>query len=277
MINEISENKLMESFYNVIPYFKDFLETELNFTIANTERFLLVQDSENLKMKAKAGDKIPPGCAADVCLKNKKTVYVMVPREVFGVPLKTIAVPVFVDGKIEGALAIGMSVEKREKISVLANTLSESLIQMSDNAVSMSTTFQEINDTNASIQKFIEETNKSAKNTDEVLNFIEGIAKQTNLLGLNAAIESARAGEFGKGFSVVSNEIRKLSSSTKESIDQINKILKNIQNSIDEIGKRFECSNNLLEHQTNNIQEITATIEELTANATMLNEFAHNM
>ena len=124
------------------------------------------------------------------------------------------------------------------------------------------------------IGDFISKTNEYSKKTDEVLSFVEDIAKQTNLLGLNAAIESARAGEYGKGFSVVSNEIRKLSKSTKESIEQINTTLRNIQNSIGEIERRFENSNNLLENQTAGLEEITATIQELTSNAALLNEFA---
>lgn len=274
MINKISENELMESFYNLIPYFEHFFGTDLVFTISNTERFLLVKDNDKLRMVAKTGDIIPKGCAADVCLKEKSKVYVMVPDNVFGVPLKTMGVPVMIDNKIEGTIVIGMSVENKEKMSNMAKTLSESLSQMSLNAVDMASRFQEISETNLGIGDFISKTNEYSKKTDEVLSFVEDIAKQTNLLGLNAAIESARAGEYGKGFSVVSNEIRKLSKSTKESIEQINTTLRNIQNSIGEIERRFENSNNLLENQTAGLEEITATIQELTSNAALLNEFA---
>jgi hypothetical protein len=280
MINEISENKLMESFYNMTPYFKHYFGTDIGFTISNTEKFLLVQNGNKLRVNLKTGDKIPAGCAADVCLKKKDVMHITVPKEVFGIPVETIAVPVFVDNNIEGTLVISMSVdktEKKEKISNLANTLSESLTQMSSNVVEMATTFQQINQTNESIETFIHETKESSKKTDEVLTFIEGIAKQTNLLGLNAAIESARAGEYGKGFGVVSSEIRNLSNSTKESIDQINGILNTIQNSINEIYERFERSNNLLGNQIAGLQEITATTEELTSNAALLNEFANEM
>lgn len=280
MINEISENKLMESFYNMMPYFKYYFGTDLGFTISNTEKFLLVQDTENLRIKLKTGDKIPEGCAADICMKKKEIIHNTIPKEVLGIPVETIGIPVFVDGNIEGALVVSMSVdktEKKEKISNLASILSEALTHMSSNVVEMATTFQQINQTNASIKNFIQETKESSKKTDEVLTFIDGIAKQTNLLGLNAAIESARAGEYGKGFGVVSSEIRKLSNSTKESINEINRILNNIQNSINEIYERFEQSNDLLKNQTGGLQEITATIEELTSNAALLDEFANEL
>ncbi|MBX4269609.1 methyl-accepting chemotaxis protein [Clostridium estertheticum] len=277
MINAIEDNKLLQSFYNLIPYFQHYFEDELVFTISNTEKFLLVQDCENLKMSSKTGDKIPTGCAADICLKEKKPISVIVPKNVFGVPLKTMAVPVFENDKISGTMIIGMSLSKKEKMSDLSNTLSDSLSQISTNLFDMTSGIQKIAETNSGIQKFIEITKDNSKKTDEVLSFIEGIAKQTNLLGLNAAIESARAGEFGKGFSVVSNEIRKLSQSTKESAKQINSMLNTIQDSINEIYLRFNDSNLILDNQSSGLEEITATVQELNSTATILNEFASTM
>ncbi|WBL49285.1 methyl-accepting chemotaxis protein [Clostridium estertheticum] len=141
----------------------------------------------------------------------------------------------------------------------------------------MTSGIQKIAETNSGIQKFIEITKDNSKKTDEVLSFIEGIAKQTNLLGLNAAIESARAGEFGKGFSVVSNEIRKLSQSTKESAKQINSMLNTIQDSINEIYLRFNDSNLILDNQSSGLEEITATVQELNSTAIILNEFTSKM
>lgn len=280
MINEISENKLMESFYNMMPYFKYYFGTDLGFSITNTEKFLLIKDAGKLKSNLKSGDKIPEGCAAYACLKKRDAVHIVVPKEIFGTSVETIGIPVFVDDKIEGTIVVSMSTdktEKKEKISNLSNTVSKSLTQMSSNVVEMSTTFQQISETNSSIESFIKETKDNSQKTDEVLSFIQGIAKQTNLLGLNAAIESARAGEYGKGFGVVSSEIRKLSNSTKESITEISETLNNMQNSIHEIYEKFQRSNNLLENQTAGLEEITATIEELTSTAAILNEFASKM
>lgn len=277
MINEINDNELIRSFYNLVPYLKYYFEDELVFTISNTKKFLLVQDSDNLKMASKTGDSIPAGCAADVCLKEKKPISIIVPENVFGVPLKTMAVPVFEDGIIQGTMVIGMSLSKKERISNLSNTLSSSLSEISSNLFEMVSGVQKISETNSAIQNSIQKTNNNAKKTDEVIGFIGGIAKQTNLLGLNAAIESSRAGEFGKGFSIVANEIRKLSQSTKESTNQINDILNSIQNSINEIYIRFNDSNSLLENQSSGLEEITATVQELNSTATILKEFASKM
>ncbi|MGB0895448.1 MAG: methyl-accepting chemotaxis protein [Parashewanella sp.] len=80
---------------------------------------------------------------------------------------------------------------------------------------------------------------------DEVLNVIDGLAEQTNLLALNAAIEAARAGEAGRGFAVVADEVRMLANRSQDSAKEIQVIITGLKKSTDETVKQMQVSRTL--------------------------------
>ncbi len=101
----------------------------------------------------------------------------------------------------------------------------QSRIQVKMSVNASRTLSDEINIAASTINKLADDT----KNVSQILNVITSIAEQTNLLALNAAIEAARAGEHGRGFAVVADEVRELASRTAQSTNEIRELLSTLR------------------------------------------------
>lgn len=276
MIDKKYTNDILEVFIKVAPYMPQFFNADISIAIADCEKFLFCESTGDLKgMNIKDGTPITPGYAVYNAIKSGKTISKIVPKDVYGVEFKTTAAPIKNDfGKVVGCVSIGKSLKHEMEISNLSKKLSNTTDQISDIITNISCKIQETTSFTQTIAADVEEANLETKSTDEVLKFVQSVAQQTNLLGLNASIEAARAGEYGSGFNVVAKEIRKLSVSSSESIKQIDGVLEKIKHSVNNISENINSASSIFQEQSAQLEEMSASIQELNASSHILQEIA---
>ncbi|AWB65785.1 hypothetical protein C2869_04735 [Saccharobesus litoralis] len=179
---------------------------------------------------------------------------------------------------------IGNQRQSLEAASASVTEMSASAEEVAKNAAVTATTTQQANQigqngsdvVNASIrniQHLSDQLHSSQRSVNElahdvssisgILEVIEGIAEQTNLLALNAAIEAARAGEQGRGFAVVADEVRSLASRTQDSTVEIRKTIESLQSKTSLVVDSMQSSIEASSESVSRAQETNKAIEDI--------------
>lgn len=160
-----------------------------------------------------------------------------------------------------------------EQANMVSVTSEQAAITAKDGGIAIHTAIEQMNHIESTVidsAQVVATLGERSKEIGHIINTISGIAGQTNLLALNAAIEAARAGEQGRGFAVVADEVRKLAEQSQDAAKQIATLISGIQSETDKAVKSMNSGTQEVKIGTevvNNaghaFQKITTSIEEM--------------
>lgn len=145
--------------------------------------------------------------------------------------------------------------QNKVKIEEAIGSIEDSFVNVEETATKIDAMLNKFNE----IRQSSNELKENADNIEEIVLIVSSIAKQINLLALNASIEAARAGEAGKGFTVVAEEVRKLSEETNNAVNQINTSLTAFTSSIGQVVEGIDTQYSVLETENSTLTNAVET------------------
>lgn len=269
--------EMVEALKKINPFIKCLYEGDVSLAVTDLEQFIYTSYSDKLDLKAREGDVVPKGGAIREAIDSKKEIIKEVPAHVYGTPFKSYAIPIKDGNQVIGVVVFGKSLEKKNELNKISTEVVSTLSEVSIVMNSVSKGVQSLALMNEELLEQSLNTKNQVEEIKNVVQVVESIASQTNLLGLNAAIEAARAGENGRGFSIVAQEIRNLSNSSSESMKKIRDVIQSITQSIQTINNRIVDFNDISQSQSASLEEITASVEEISNTSKLLEQLANKL
>ncbi|MFP7495157.1 methyl-accepting chemotaxis protein [Terribacillus saccharophilus] len=260
-------NSTLQAVINIAPIIKDTLGPTSAMAVLDTVKVVYFAPSNMLSLNMEVGkDRLDEHDVYLRAIKGEQIVFTITEDyEYLGAPVVTSITPIrdLETNEIVGLLSLTRTLEHQQKLDQELNKLNGVIDALQGKVQHVAAQAEELSATSSDINQQANNANQNSRQIGEVVQLIEQISTQTNLLGLNAAIEAARSGEAGKGFGVVADEIRKLSDNTKDAVQTIGKSLSEIRSSIENLTLSINEVSTSSEEQSVVMVEFMDDIQDL--------------
>lgn len=276
MTEETSAN--LKHFLYALPYFNNLLTKDIGVSLTDLEKFLFYKPAKNFDLKVSPGDPIKPGSAVEQAIREKRRVVRRGDASLYGLPYIAVCCPIFdEDGAVIGCAVSTEPVDMQDSLKEMAITVNDSISAIASTSEEISAQAEEIAAATSSLAQVALSSQEKVKETDEIIALIRSIAAQTNLLGLNAAIEAARVGDAGRGFGVVAEEIRKLAANSTDSVKSIDRIIRTIQSDSIQSYDRLKQVNEAVNQIAVSISEVANAVQRTVSLTHQLDHLADSL
>ncbi|QHT62271.1 hypothetical protein GXP70_21335 [Paenibacillus lycopersici] len=269
----------IEALVASMPFVKELFREDVSLAVYDREKVLFWSDGKAVKLGLQAGDALPEEDRDFKPLKDgKERSTARMPAERFGVPVDVVCIPVKDENdEVAAILSIRYSMENQRSLESLMTETEATIDNLLGGIRQVAAHSEQLT---ASVGEILHNSQQAVENSSGVASItqlIREISEQTNLLGLNAAIEAARVGEAGAGFGVVAKEVRKLADNSKQAAGQIEESLASVKASIaqmeSDIGQIAAASTD----QAKLVMAFMSSIEQLKTTSGHLKAFVDHM
>lgn len=252
---------------------KASFQSDIAISILADGHVVAVLQPKTFKLDSRPGDELFDGDPAIEVFQTGVEKDYQIPEEVFGVPLFGKLIPCKdTRGEVYAVIASAYSLKKQYSAEESSGELRDSLAQTRKGLDDISAGAVDLAEQMGAVRDISMEVEQSINGAEQLLNAIHSNASRSNILALNASIEAARAGEAGRGFAVVANEMGNLSKMSQESAKGISNAFMTMYEQLKIVVEKVTAADGIATNQAAAIQEITATLQDITDSSERLAE-----
>lgn len=258
----MTREELLRAVAVSIPFIQQLFPLDCAVAVSDGSHFLAIVPGKNVDPELSPGDPVSAEDVNPEVMRTGKVHSAELSAEAYGVPMRSIVVPIKDhSGATVGTLDIGIDLTTQAELQEIATRIKDSFGQITQSSEDLAALATNLSTSQHELMTFTQQITQHLTKTNSILEVIQNLSAQTNLLGINAAIEAARSGEHGRGFSVVAEEIRSMSHRTSQSAKDINGILGEFNQFLQRVTEYVDDNGSRATDLASSAEEMATTLE----------------